>query len=200
MRIKAQGLINAAKWVEAEYGRDALAEVLRACSPAVRDRYTSVIAIDWHPAEEFIEFVRIAEQTLAPGGTPGRIAEAMGAAGARANMKTTLVRIAAWITRPEALMKRAAGLWRQFNSEGLMELKELGESRARFELGKIAGLDPTFCAVVTGWCREVAHAVGAIKPQARHTTCVWRGEAVCAWEVRFARVDPGAGPAHGPPA
>ena len=190
MQIKAQGLLNAAKWIEEEYGRDALREVLHACSAGVRERYTSIIAIDWHPAEEFIEFVQQAEKILGAGHAQGRIAEAIGAAGARANMKGTLVRIAMWISRPEALMQRAAGLWRQFNDDGHMELKHLGEKLARFELARIKGLDPIFCAVVTGWCREVAIAVGAVAPQAKHVACVWRGEAVCAWEVRFARVEP----------
>jgi hypothetical protein len=190
LRIKAQGLLNAAKWVEDEYGRDTLGEVLRACSPEVRNRYTSVIAIDWHPAAEFIEFVQHAERILGAGHARGRIAEAIGAAGAKANMKGTLVRIAVWITRPDALMKRAAGLWQQFNDEGHMELKSLGDNLARFELGKIDGLDPVFCSVITGWCREVAAAVGAVAAQARHVDCVWRGGAVCVWEVRFASVDP----------
>jgi hypothetical protein len=199
LQIKAQGLLNAAKWVEEEYGRDTLAEVLRACGAPVRERYTSVIAIDWHPAEEFIEFVQHAERILGAGHTHGRIAEAIGAAGAKANMKGTLVRIAAWISRHEALMKRAAGLWRQFNDEGQMELKELGDNVARFELGKIKGLDPAFCAVVTGWCREVALAVGAVAPQAKHVECVWRTGGTCAWEVRFARIDPKAGQGAPPP-
>jgi hypothetical protein len=193
LQIKAQGLLNAARWIEDEYGRDSLGEVLRACSPGVRERYTSVIAIDWHPAGEFIELVQHAERILGGGRSNGRIAEAIGAAGARANMKGTMVRLAAWIARPEALMKRAAGLWRQFNDEGHMELKELGDSTARFELGKIEGLDPAFCAVVTGWCREVALAVGAVVPQAKHVACVWRGESLCVWELRFARVDPKTG-------
>jgi hypothetical protein len=194
LQIKAQGLLNAAKWVEDEYGRETLQEVLHACSAPVRDRYTSVIAIDWHPAQEFIEFVRHAERIVGGGHSHGRIAEAIGAAGAKANMKGTLVRIAVWITRPEALMKRAAGLWRQFNDEGHMEMKELGDNTARFELGRIEGLDGVFCSVVTGWCREVALAVGAVAAQAKHVDCVWRGGAVCTWELRFARVDPKRGP------
>jgi hypothetical protein len=194
VQIKAQGLLNAAKWIEQEYGRDTLREVLRACSAPVRERYPSLIAIDWHPASEFIEFVQQAERIIGGGQAHGRIAEAIGAAGAKANMRGTLVRIAVWISRPEALMKRAAGLWRQFNDEGQMELKHLGDNVARFELGKIEGLDPAFCAVVTGWCREVALAVGAVAPQAKHVDCVWRTGAICAWEVRFARVDPKAAP------
>jgi hypothetical protein len=153
LQIKAQGLLNAARWIEEEYGRETHGEVLQACSAPLCDRYTSVIAIDWHPVGEF----------------------------------------AAWIARPEALMKRAAGLWRQFNDEGEMELKELGESLARFELRGVPSIDPMFCAVINGWCREVALAVGAVAPQSKHVSCVSRGEALCAWELRFARTVPTAG-------
>jgi hypothetical protein len=164
----------------------------------VRDRYTSVIAIDWHPVGEFIEFVQHAERILGAGHSRGRIADAIGAAGAKANMKGTVVRIAAWIARPEALMKRAAGLWRQFNDEGEMELKELGENVARFELRRAPVLDPVFCAVINGWCREVALGVGAIAPLSKHVSCASRGDALCAWEIRFARTLPTPGVAWRP--
>jgi hypothetical protein len=188
LQIKAQGLLNAAKWIQDEYGDAALRDVLHACTQGVRDRYTSAIAINWHPADEFIEFVRSAESILGAGASHGRIAEAIGAAGARANMKGTLVRLAMWIGRPDDLMKRAASLWRQFNDEGRMELTEVTESLARFELVDVNGLDAAFCSVVTGWCREVAIAVGAPSPHAKHVECKWRGEARCVWEVRYARV------------
>ena len=39
MQVKAQGLLNAAKWIEEEYGRDALRDVLHSCSQEVRERY-----------------------------------------------------------------------------------------------------------------------------------------------------------------
>jgi hypothetical protein len=190
LQIKAQGLLNAAKWIEAEYGRDGLRDVLHACSPAVRDRYTSVIAIDWHPVEEFTELVSCAERVLGGGHTPGRIAESIGAAGARANMKSTLVRLAAWVSRPEALMQRATGLWRQFNDDGLMEMREVGDHHAVLELTGLTGVDPLFCAVITGWCREVGLLIGAIAPIAKHVECKHRAGARCVWEVRYARVEP----------
>ena len=67
MQVKAQGLLNAARYLEDTYGRDALASVLRATSPAVRDTYTSAIAINWHPVEEFVEFVDAADRILGRG-------------------------------------------------------------------------------------------------------------------------------------
>lgn len=189
MQIKAQGLLNAAKWIEEEYGRDGLRDVLQACSPAVRDRYTEVTAINWHPVEEFLEFVDAAEKTFRGNQAQGKIADLIGAAGARANMKGTLVRLGIWITRPEALMKRCAGLWRQFNDEGLMSLVTVEEHVARLELTGVKRTYPLFCAVINGWCREVGVAVRAISPVSKHIECKGRGDARCIWEVRYARVD-----------
>ncbi len=188
MRTKAQGLLNGAKWVEEVYGREGLRDVLRACSPEVRERYTSVIAIDWHPIEEFVEFVCAAERVLGGEHCHGRIAEEIGAAGARANMKGTLIRLALWISRPEALIRRAAGLWRQFNDDGFFKLTEIGESRAHFELTGLKTMERPFCAVITGWCREVGIAVGAVAPLAKHVECKGAGGRRCTWEVRYARV------------
>jgi hypothetical protein len=194
LRIKAQGLLNAAKWVEGEHGREGLRDVLQACSPAVRERYTSVIPIDWHPVEELVDFVRAAERVLSAGRASGRVAEAIGAAGARANMKGITVRIAVWMARPEQLVARAAGVWRQFNDEGSMDLIEVGENLGRFELKGVKLEDALFCAVLTGWFREIAAGVGAISPLARHIECKARGGARCVWEVRYARVELKGGP------
>ena len=92
MNIKAQGLFNAAKWIEKELGQAALRDVLRACSPAVRDRYTTAIVINWHPLEEFVEFLEVAERLLGRG--DGKLAEQVGAAGARENLRGAMVRAA----------------------------------------------------------------------------------------------------------
>lgn len=188
MRTKAQGLLNGARWVEETYGREGLRDVLQACSPAVRDRFTSVIAIDWHPVSEFVEFVCAAERVLGGAQSRGRVAEEIGAAGARANMKGTLIRLVAWITRPHALIGRAASLWRQFNDDGFFHLVEIGENRALLELAGLETMDRAYCSVITGWCRQVGHAVGAVAPLAKHVECKGAGAKRCVWEVRYARI------------
>src|SRR5438270_12897303 len=83
MNVKAQGLLNAAKHIEETYGRDALAEILRACGQPVRDTYTTATVINWHPVAELCEFCEIAEARL----RKHKLVEEIGSAGARANMK-----------------------------------------------------------------------------------------------------------------
>ena len=188
MQIKAQGLLNAAKYIEAEYGRDALGAVIRACSEQVRDRYISAIAINWHPLEEFLEFVQTADKILGHG--KGRLVEEIGAAGARANMKGIVVRVAFYMAQPEFFLRRVAGLWRQFNDEGEMLAHAIGERSGAMEVRGIEKPSAVFCLVLTGWIREVATALGIQNPVARHTECRTRGDARCYWEVRWTSLRP----------
>jgi hypothetical protein len=187
VNVKAQGLLNAAKWIEETHGRDALRDVIRACSAPVRERFTSAIGINWHPLAEFLELVEQADLQLGRGS--GRVAEQIGAAGARANMRGLFLRLVFYLAKPELLMKRVAGLWRQFNDEGAMDLIFVEEHSLRVELRGLAEPNALFCAVITGWCREVVEASGARGAIARHVSCLARGQARCVWEVRYAGVE-----------
>ena len=137
MQIKAQGLLNAAKFIEAEYGRDALGAVVRACSEPVRDRYISAIAINWHPIEEFLEFVQTADKILGDG--KGKLIVEIGAAGARANMKGIAVRIAFYIAQPDFFFGSGRGAadcgsWVHGDSASRPECEQLQRSGREAEL------------------------------------------------------------------
>lgn len=181
MQVKAQGILNAGKYLETRYGQRALANVLRAVSPAVRETYTSSIAINWHPLEELCELVDVAEAQLGDGS--GALAQAVGAAGARANLQGVLLRMALYLAKPTFLMTRIAGMWRQFNDEGSMELLEMTPEHASIE---VHGVNPplkTFCHIMTGWVGEVARALGAAQIVVHHPQCRARGQARCVWTV-----------------
>ena len=186
MNIKAQGLLNAAKWIEETYGQDALRDVIRACSEEVRDRYTSAIAINWHPMGEFVEFLAVADRLV--GKNDGRIAELVGEAGARSNLKGTLVRLVFYVGRPEFLLQRVAGLWRQFNDLGSMHLLAFEDQRVAIEVRGVDTPAWLFCCSITGWAREIVRSVGGEHPIAKHTECRARGASRCVWEVRWAGV------------
>jgi hypothetical protein len=182
LNIKAQGLLNAAKWVEEQHGSAVLRDILHGCSPAVRDRYIAATAINWHPIEEFVEFVAAAEQRLGSG--DGKIAEAIGAAGARSNMKGILTRLALYMASSEYLMKRIAGMWRQFNDEGEMKVLDVTAAKVVLEVVDVPAPTWFFCCTVTGWCREIAAALAVQNGVARHMHCRARGDARCVFEVR----------------
>ena len=196
MNVKAQGLLNAAKYIEERYGQDALGTVIRACSPATRETYTSSIAINWHPVEELCELVDVAEAQL--DSVRRTLAQEIGAAGARANMKGMLLRLAFYWGKPEFLMKRAAGLWRQFNDEGMMDLLHMDDRLVRLEVRDVVHPRATFCRLLNGWCIETATALGIVNVHATHTECRALGGARCVWEVRGS-IKPGSTLAQGDP-
>jgi hypothetical protein len=182
MNVKAQGLLNAAKYIEERHGRDALGEILRECSGPVRETFTTAIAINWHPAEELCELVEVAASKL---GVPlARFAQDVGAAGARANMKGMLLRFAFYWGKPDFLMKRAAGLWRQFNDEGSMTLLEMDARVIRMEVRGLSHPRTTFCAIINGWFYETAVALGIKHARSEHVECRARSGARCIYEVR----------------
>jgi hypothetical protein len=184
MKVKAQGLLNAAKLVEERAGREALAEILRACSPETRETFTSAVALNWHPVEELCEFVDVAERVLAPQVTGSLdFAREVGMYGARANMKGVLLRFGVYFGKPEFLIQRAAGLWRQYNDEGEMKMLLMNDTLWRIEVAGIAVPRNTFCRIITGWCHECAVAFGVAKVVARHVECRALGGQACLYEV-----------------
>jgi hypothetical protein len=182
VQIKAQGLFNAAKWVETEYGQPALRDVLRECSPAVRERYTSAIVINWHPVEEFVEFLEVTEKLLGRG--DGRTAEMVGAAGARENLRGAIARAALFLANPEFMMKRVSSLWSQFNDEGSMEMTKFLPNEMTIEVKGVAKPHWLHCCTITGWAAEVAAHFGWRSPAAKHPRCRAKGDTRCIWEIR----------------
>jgi hypothetical protein len=183
MNVKAQGLLNAAHWVRETYGDQALDDVLAQCSESVCMRVGSAIAINWHPLDELVEFLDAAERLL--GRSDGRLAEQVGSAGARVNMKPAIVRVSVYVLRPEFLMRRVMGLWSQFNDEGEMRVLSFREDGADAELVEMRKPHWLFCCTVTGWARELVRTMGMENVTCKHVQCRGRGDARCLWELRW---------------
>lgn len=183
-------MFNAAKWIEAEFGQAALRDVLRACSPAVRDLYTSAIVINWHPVEEFVEFLEVSEKLLGKG--DGKVAELVGAAGARENLRGAASRAALYLSNPEFLMKRVASLWSQFNDEGSMAVNSFALDEMQLEVKGVTKPYWFHCCTITGWASEVSVQFGWRAPSAKHVRCRARGEARCIWDIRGTLAEPPA--------
>ena len=183
MNVKAQGLFHAATWIEKTFGQAALRDVIRGCRPETRDRYIASTAINWHPLEELVDFLEVADRTLGSG--DGSLAIDIGAAGARMNTRNALLRITLYVAKPEMLIRRIGSFWRQFNDEGRVVVLEVGERGARFEATGILVTHEIFCNTLTGWSREVASAAGARSVTARHVECKARGDERCIWETRW---------------
>jgi hypothetical protein len=182
VQVKAQALFNAAKWIEREFGQSALRDVLRACSDPVRERYTTAIAINWHPVTELVEFLGVAERLLGSG--DGKLSERVGEAGAQENLKGSLARAALYLANPEFMIRRVASLWSQFNDEGSMEVVKFAPELMELEVKGVNETHWLFCCTLTGWCVEAAIRLGWRSPVAKHVQCKSRGDAKCIWQIR----------------
>ncbi|MEM1417314.1 MAG: hypothetical protein AAGH15_20620 [Myxococcota bacterium] len=181
MQIKAQGILNAVRFVRERHGEEVLEEILTRCSPSVQERCRSAIAIEWHEAAEYEALLEAAAAVLGPSAP-----KELGAAGARANMSGFMRRAAFYLVRPSYAMKRVASAWSQFNDEGHMRLVDFSENGAVVEVTEVVPPGPLFCDALSGWCEVLGTRVGAREPVARHTACRLRGDATCTWDIEFA--------------
>ncbi len=187
MRTKAHGLLTTVGWIRTTYGAAALSDVLAACSAPVRARCASTIAIEWVPVAEVVEFVGHADRLLSTG--TGKLAEEAGEVGARAGLRSPLLRAAFYLAKPEFLMRRAAGIWSQYCDRGEMHVRSFDARSATLEL---TGADEThviFCALLTGWFRHIARATGIVNPVVRHAECRARDDARCFWDLRWSEIE-----------
>jgi hypothetical protein len=183
VNVKAQAMLNGVAWVREKYGARGLESVLSACSPAVRERCGSAIAINWHPHEELAELLAAADRIFGHG--DGKVAEAIGASAARANLRHLGLRLAFFLARPEFLMRRVAGVWRQFNEEGEMLVQSFRDGAMDAELVELTRPEWIICCSVTGWLYEAGLATGMKHLVTTHSECRARGAKRCAWQLRW---------------
>ncbi len=183
MNVKAQGLLNAAAFVRERFGSEALERVLEGCAPSTREHCLTAIAINWVPFEELADVLRVVDREL--GGGDGKLAEAIGAASARANLRHLALRLAFFLARPEFLMRRVAGVWRQYNDAGEMLVLEFSSGSMLAELRAAPVTDRIVCASVTGWLHEAGLATGMRQLETTHSECRGAGGARCLWSLRW---------------
>jgi hypothetical protein len=186
VNVKAQAMLNAARYIEETYGREVVAGILAGCSPAVRERCAAGIAIEWHPLEELTEFLVAVERAL-----PDRaIGEKLGAAGARANTRGVMIQVAMLLARPENVIRRAARMWRQFNDAGELTLRKASDRAVEVEITGIPQTPRVFCDTVTGWARELVVSAGGRNAAAKHIECRTSRGTRCVWLASWSGILP----------
>ena len=183
MNVKAQALLNGASWVRENFGETGLEQVLAACRPEVRERVTTAIAINWHPQEELEDLLSVTDRVLGRG--DGKIAEAIGAAGAKKNLRHMALRLAFFLARPEFLMRLVAAVWRQYNEEGAMVVEESHRGRMVAELVGMSKPSFSICCSVTGWLQEAGVATGMKRVATTHVECRARSGDKCIWHMKW---------------
>lgn len=147
----------------------------------------SAIAINWHPLEEYVQLLTEAERVIGTG--DGKVAEEIGAASARANMRSAFVRFAVYVSKPDFLMRRLSGIWRQFNDQGELIMHFFEGAELHVELRGVPTRSWFFCCTITGWAREIASSMGLANTTARHVECLARGGQRCLWDVRGSHLE-----------
>jgi hypothetical protein len=183
MNVKLQGLLNAVEFVEKRYGQQALAEVLAECGEPVRQRCAVGIAIEWHPMDELVEFLRVADAHLGRG--DGGLAVEAGAAAAEKNLRGMFQRAVLWLANAEFLLRRIATLFRQFNEQGEMTVASLQDGVVELEVKGVPNPHFLFCCVLTGWMRQVSISAGRPRARIDHYACRGRGDGRCRWRAEF---------------
>lgn len=183
MNVKLQALLNAAKWVESEYGESALRAVLERCPPEIAARLESGIAIEWIASRDVCRFYESIVEVLGRGDR--KILKACGAFSARRNMQSFATRMAAWILTPEFVFRRSEALWRQYNDEGELKLVTFEPGICRIEIARVPTPHWGMCTSLEGWCEELSKAVGWRDVVATHVECRVREDARCLYEIRY---------------
>lgn len=187
MEIKLQGLLNAVDLLAETYGPIALDKILERAGTDVRIQVETGIAINWHAMSEFVTFLRAAEEVVGTG--DGRVATLIGAAGARKNVGGTVVKAVFYMGKREFLLRRVAGLWRRYNSEGMMHVREFRDGHVTVEVEGVPEPEWLFCCTLTGWVDEMGRALGTKNPRTRHVECRAHGAERCVWRGRFDGLD-----------
>lgn len=194
MDVKAQGLLHGAAWLRDTYGEAGLEKVLAACSADVRKRWATASAGSWIPQVELVEFLTVADRSLGAG--DGTVAEAMGAASARANLRHMALRLAFFLGNTEFVMRRVARVWREHNEGGQMIVHDFVKGRMTAELADQPNPDWFLCCSVSGWLNEAGLATGMKGLVTRHVDCRGRGDARCTWELRWGVTESSPPPAR----
>ena len=183
MNVRAQSLLNAAKWLQEQHGNDALVKVLKKCSPQTRERYTSALPIEWHPQEELIEFIAAIEETIGDGS--GQTCIQIGASTARLNLGGFVKKTVFYLANREYLFRRVTAFWRQFNDAGELKVLEYDDRKAMLELVGLSNPNRYFCGLITGWSLEVSKTLGINNPQSRHSSCQGKHDDRCLWDIEW---------------
>jgi predicted hydrocarbon binding protein len=168
------------KWIERTHGPGRLDDVLGGCSEGTRAVVESARTERWVPVGAMIDLAESADRVV--GRHDGKVAEQIGESHARAITRGPF-RVVARVANASFLMRRAARVWRQQHDAGAIELLEADDHACELEVQGVPDPQWIFCALLTGWTREVARASSHVDAIVKHTQCRANGATRCLWHV-----------------
>jgi hypothetical protein len=181
MNVRSRQLVRAAKWIDRTHGSARLDEVLAACRDETRDALARAKKERWASLAALVDLVASADRVL--GRDDGKIAEKIGEAQALSITRGPF-QVVARVANAPFLMRRAVRVWRQQHDTAAMELLDADDHRCELEVRDVPE-EPSeaFCAMLTGWTREVARASSHVDAIVKHPQCRARGATRCLWNV-----------------
>lgn len=89
------------------------------------------------------------------------------------------------ISSPLGMVRRAAGMWRHFNSSGDLEVARAEPGRIVLHLKGFARPGGVYCRRLVGYFQRVVEVTGGKEVVVRHQHCVADGAAVCEFDVTW---------------
>lgn len=128
MRVKGTALRGVLAATEAVYGAAGLESVLAGLTGEQRDALANLVPSTWYPIALSAELHRSITKHLGRGATTANYR--VGVEAARRDYGG-VYRAVLWTMEPHSVLERMGRTWRQYNSEGMVEILRVGEREAR---------------------------------------------------------------------
>jgi hypothetical protein len=180
-QAKGSTLRSTLRYVEVEYGAEAVAGVLGRLAPDDRTRVEAAGQTEEVPVELLRALWDAVEAAIGrrdPGWPEKSGAYAIQSTGAE---------LYGGILRkrdPLEFLSQPVSLFRLYYQPGNMEVVEAEPGRAVLRLVGFPG-DPVFCRRQTGGLLRAVELAGGVHPSVRHVRCSVEGDAFCEWELRW---------------
>lgn len=178
---KGSTLRSTLRYVEAQHGPGAVADVLARLATGDRARVESAAATDEIPMELLRALWDAVEQSI--GRRDGGWPEKSGAF----SIQSLGMQLYGGILRkkdPLEFLSQPVSLFRLYYQPGNMEVVEAEPGRAVLRLVGFPG-DAVFCRRQTGGLLRAVELAGGTTPSVRHVRCSVEGDAFCEWELHW---------------
>lgn len=181
--LKGSMFLSTFAFIEHRFGSSANAKVLARLGEADRALIGQLmVPIGWYPLAPFGRLLRAMDAALGAGDLA--LISERGEWTADRDLHTLRRAVLKLVTIPW-IVSKAALLWPQFHDSGKWKVSQIDTHHAVAELAGLGVVDDAICASLSGWIRGLAKLSGTRHVDVRHTACRARGDAACAFDVRW---------------
>jgi predicted hydrocarbon binding protein len=170
-------------FMEHRFGAQAREAVMRRLPADDRELLSGIVLpISWYPLAPFGRLLRVMDGELGRGDFT--LVTERGEWTATRDLHTFRKAVLKFVSIPWVVNK-GAGLWHQFHDTGRWQVRQVDGLYAIAELHDLGVVDEAICASIKGWILGLARLPGSSKVEAEHSACRARGDAMCAYDVRW---------------